>query len=72
MTDGEYNYGKNDLFSVIIIMKQLLTDSEFRDFINEIGYEIDILEGKTDTLPINVFLNRIGFPINWRDIIEID
>ena len=46
MTDGEYNYGKNDLFAVVIIMRQLLTDSEFRDFVNEVGYEIDILEGK--------------------------
>ena len=72
MTDDEYNYGKNDLFSVVIIMKQLLTDNEFREFINEVGYEIDILEGKTNILPINNFLNKIGFPDNWRDIIELD
>lgn len=72
MTDGEYNYGKNDLFSVVIILKQLLTEKEFREFINEIGYEIDILEGKTNILPINNFLNKIGFPNNWRSIIELD
>ena len=72
MTDGEYNYGKNDLYSVVIIMKQLLTVNEFHDFINEIGYEIDILEGKTNILPINNFLSKIGFPENWRDIINID
>ena len=71
MTDGEYNYGKNDLFSVVIIMRQLLTDKEFREFINEIGYEIDMLEGKTNILPINNFLNKIGFPDNWREIAEI-
>jgi len=72
MTDNEYNYGKNDLFSVIIMMKQLLTDSEFRELINEIGYEIDILEGKTNILPINNFLNKIGFPDNWREIVDLD
>ena len=72
MTDGEYNYGKNDLFSVVIILKQLLTEKEFREFINEIGYEIDILEGKTNILPITNFLNKIGFPDNWRDIVELD
>lgn len=72
MTNDEYNYGKNDLFSVVIIMKQLLTNSEFREFINEIGYEIDILEGKTNILPINNFLNKIGFPDNWRDIVNLD
>lgn len=72
MTDNEYNYGKNDLFSVVIIMKQLLTPNEFREFINEVGYEIDILEGKTNILPINNFLNKIGFPDNWRDIAGLD
>ncbi len=72
MTDGEYIYGKDDLFAVVIIMKQLLTENEFREFINEVGYEIDILEGKTNILPINNFLNKIGFPENWRDILEIE
>lgn len=72
MTDGEYNYGKNDLFAVVIIMKYLLTESEFREFINEISYEIDILEGKTNILPINNFLNKIGFPDNWREILNLD
>jgi len=72
MTDNEYNYGKNDLFSVIIMMKHLLTDGEFRELINEIGYELDILEGKTNILPINNFLNKIGFPDNWREIVDLD
>ena len=72
MTDGEYNYGKNDLFSVVIILKYLLTENEFRDFLNEIGFEIDMLGGKTNTLPVNSFLNKMGFPDNWRDIINFD
>ena len=72
MTDDEYNYGKNDLFSVVIILKQLLTEHEFREFTNEIGFEIDMLEGKTNILPINNFLNKIGFPENWREIVDLD
>lgn len=72
MTDGEYNYGKNDLFAVVIIFRQLLTDSEFRDFINEVGFEIDMLAGKSNTVPVNNFLNKIGFPDNWRDIVNIN
>ena len=70
-TDGEYNYGKNDLFAVVIIFKQLLTQSEFVDFINEVGFEIDMLAGKTNILPITCILNKIGFPNNWRDIKNI-
>ncbi len=72
MTDDEYMYGKNDLFSVVIIAKQMLSDSEFREFVSELGYEIDLLEGRTNILPINNFLNKIGFPDNWRQIADID
>ena len=70
--DGEYIYGKNDLFAVVIILKNLLTDYEFREFINEIGYELDVLEGKVSVLPISSFLNKIGFPENFREIVNID
>lgn len=72
MTNDDYNYGKNDLFAVIIIMKTMLSDVEFRDFINEIGYEMDILEGKINSVPIDNILNKIGFPTNWREIATLD
>ncbi len=69
--DDEYIYGKNDLFAVIIILKQMLTDSEFSDFIGEVQYEIDILDGKVNTVPLNPILNRIGFPPNYQEISNI-
>jgi len=69
--ENEYLYGKNDLFAVVIMMKQLLSDSEFSEFIEEIGYEIDILDGKINVVPLNVILHKIGFPDNWRDIKNI-
>lgn len=70
--EEEYIYGKNDLYSVVIILKQMLSDREFTDFINEIGYEIDILEGKLFSVETKKILNRIGFPNNWRDILDIE
>ena len=70
--DFGYIYGKDDLFALVIIMKYMLTDGEFKDLINEISYEIDILDGKVDVIPLNNILNRIGFPDNWRDIALID
>ena len=70
--DGEYKYGKNDLFALVIIFKQMLQDEEFTDLINELSYEIDILDGKVDTVPLNIILNKIGFPNNWRDITKLD
>lgn len=69
--ENEYAYGKNDLFAVVIMMKQLLSDSEFSEFIEEIGYEIDVLDGKVNVVPLNVILHKIGFPDNWRDIKNI-
>lgn len=70
--DGEYSFGKNDLFALVIILKQMLVEPEFRDLIGEIGYEIDVLDGKVDTVPLNVILNKMGFPNNWRDITNIE
>ena len=71
MTDNEYNYGKNDLFSVVIIMKQMLTKEEFREFLGEIGYEIDALDGKINVIPVDNILNKIGFPKNFIEILDI-
>lgn len=70
--NDDYVFGKNDLFAVIIIMKYMLSNIEFRDFINEIGYEMDILNGKINSIPLEMVLNKIGFPNNWRDIANID
>lgn len=69
--NGEYIYGKNDLYAVILIMKKMLSEEEFRDIIFEIGYEIDILDGKVDTVSLNSILNKIGFPDNWRNIVDL-
>ena len=69
--DGQYKYGVNDMFAVIIILKNMLSESEFTDFINEISYEVDVLQGKIHTVSINSILNTCGFPDNWRDIMEI-
>lgn len=66
----EYVYGKNDFFSVIIIMKHMLTEEEFRLLLYEIGYEIDLLDGKVSSIPLSKILHRLGFVDNWRDILE--
>lgn len=70
MTDEEYIYGKNDLYALVIILKYMLTKDEFRHLIYEIDYEIAILDGKVSTIPVEKILNRLGFPNNWRDIID--
>jgi len=71
-TNDEYIFGKNDLFALLIMLKQMLSSEEFHDLIGEIGYEVDHLDGIVDVVPLNRILNRIGFPDNWRDIAEIE
>jgi len=67
-TDDEYIYGKNDLFALLIMLKQMLSEDEFHDLLGEISYEVDHLDGIVDVVPLNNILNRLGFPDNWRDI----
>lgn len=66
--DGEYIYGKNDLFALIIILKQLLRDEEFRLLISELSYEIDVLAGKLKVINISKVLKSMGFPNNFKEI----
>ena len=71
MKDDHYIYGKNDLFAVVIMLKELLTEKEFNEFITEMSYEVDILDSKVDVIPLNIILNALGFPNNWRDINKV-
>ena len=66
--DGEYKYGKNDLYSLIIIMRVMLSQDRFKMLINEIDYEISLLDGIINIIPLNSILNKIGFPDNWKEI----
>ena len=72
MTDEEYVYGKDDLFALIIIMKQMLMEDEFHDLMGEIGYEMDLLKGKIKSISFDDVLVKIGFPQNWRDISDLN
>ena len=69
--DDEYIYGKNDMFSVIIIFKYLLSKDNFRLMMKEIEYEIDKLDGRIDTIPIQKVLDYMGFPKNYLEIVEM-
>lgn len=70
-TDNEYIYGKNDIFAIIIIMKFLLSNDEFRLMMKEIDYEIQKLSGKISSIPIEKILDRMGFPVNYIELINL-
>lgn len=70
--DGEYIYGKDDLFALVIILKQLLREEDLTLLINELSYEIDILSGKLHSIEVDKVLDRMGFPVNFREIARLD
>ncbi len=69
--DDGYIYGKNDLFSLVIIMKVLLSKDDFEDMIDEIRREVNRLDRIVNVVPLDTILNRIGFPSNWYDIKDL-
>lgn len=70
-TNDEYIYGKNDIFAVIIMLKYMLNESDFTDFVNEVSYDLSLLDGRVDTIPQEKILDRMGFIENWQDIAKI-
>ena len=70
--NGEYIYGINDLFAVIIILKRLLRTDDFHMMLNEISYELDYLSGRLHSISIDKVLDRMGFPKNYKEIVRMD
>jgi len=70
--NDEYIYGKNDLFALIIIMKQMLLSEDFKNMTIELDNVIETLNYNLHTITINQVLERMGFPINWKDLSKIE
>lgn len=71
-TNGIYVYGINDLFALIIILKELLMPDDFRMMLSEISYELDYLAGRLQSISIDKILDRMGFPKNYKEIVRMD
>jgi len=70
--DGIYKYGKNDIFALVIIMKELLQKEEFKGMMFEIENAIATLDYNLKAVSIEVILDRMGFPPNWKQISDIE
>ncbi len=68
----EYKHGKNDLFALIIIMKQVLKYEDFLNMTLEIEKVIDNLEYNLKTISIKKILKIMGFPENWKELSTIE
>ena len=70
--DDEYTKGKNDLFALIIIMKQMLTDEDFKNMTIELDNIIQTLNYNLNSIKIDVVFERMGFPLNWKELAKIE
>lgn len=68
----EYICGKNDLFALIIIIRQFLTKGESKNLVVEIDRALDNLDYNVKSININSVLKRMGFPENWKEIADIE
>lgn len=69
---GEYKKGKNDIFALIIILKQMLTKDEFMHLMDEINLKVQDLVWQIKSIKIDKIYNTMGFPENYMDIINIE
>lgn len=70
--DEEYIYGKNDIFALVIILKQMLRKNKFEDMMNEIENEFFKFKTDVKSISINKLYDKMGFPENYKDIVKID
>ena len=70
--DDEYIQGKNDLFALIIIMKQMLSSDDFKNMTLELDNVIETLNYNLQTIEVDKVLDKMGFPINWKDLANIE
>lgn len=71
ITNNEYVYGKNDVFALVIVIRQMLKDDEYINMSLEIKHCIDNLKMNLHHIPIEKVLDRMGFPNNWEELCEI-
>ena len=70
--EGEYTQGKNDLFALIIILKQMLSEEDFKNMTIELENVIQTLNYNLNSIKIDSVFKRMGFPLNWKDLSKIE
>ena len=62
--------GINDIFSLVIILKSLLSQKDCIVMSEKIKCSIDDLSKELKVISIDTVFEEMGFPLNWEEIIE--
>ena len=68
---GEYIKGKNDIFALIIILKQMLTKDEFMHMMDEINLKFQDLSWQIKSVKIEKLYDTLGFPENYMELVNM-
>ena len=64
----QYQYGKNDLFAVVIAFRYLIPNKDFHVFQRKLSRLIDNVSANLTHINSLELLERMGFPQNWKKI----
>lgn len=70
-SNNRYNIGKNDLYAVVIALKLLLNEDDYKKFHNKLFSRIMSIQSRLSTITLNDVLNSMNFPNNWHDILKM-
>ena len=70
--NGEYVKGKCDLFALLIILRQVLSNEDVKNLILELDRLVENLSMNLHSISIDKVLDRMGFPKNWKEIANIE
>ena len=71
LQDSKYSNGYKDLFSIIIILKVLLKDSEFKKFYTILINDIEELKENIKSIAVMQILNKMGFPEKYKELLNM-
>lgn len=68
---GNYINGVKDLFSIVIILKLLLKEDEFKIFYKKIINNIERLRVEIQCIDFEIILDKMGFPKNYKKLLNL-
>lgn len=71
LKDGKYSKGYKDLFSIIIILKTLLKDTEFKKFYTGLINDLEEIKGNIKSIDFMQILDKMGFPKNYEKLLNM-
>ena len=68
LKNGSYFYGKQDLFAIVIALRYLISNKEFKLFKSKLARLINKVLKQCPHLTRKQLLKEMGFPENWDKI----